>query len=535
MYAPDYQKDFNLYLAAADMTIAMVLVQEDNGIEHPIYYLNRNLNDTEIKYSYVEKLALAAVQAIQKFRHYVLFKKTTILSDCNPMTYILSRQLLGGKYSKWIEILQEFDLELKKSKSKRALVFTELLCDLPSSSNDATSEEAIVDENLFLISSSDPWYGDIIIYLQTQAYTSNTSRSEQQRIRYQSKDYVIVGDTLYHRGIDTVLRRCLTHEEAEKVLNDCHLGACGGHQYGYATAHKILRAGYFWPTMFKYCITAVRSCNACQIFNSKTRKPPTLLQPVVVVRPFTKWGIDFITCNPTSAGGHGYIIVVVDYFTKWAEVMPTLNNNGKTAAILFFNHVVSRFGIPQAIVTDHGSHFRNHMMVELAAKLGLSHDSSTLYYPQAIRQTSVRNATGFTPFQLVYRLEAIPPVQCEISSLKLTVDLLPGTSEEEARFLELIQLDETRRDVASANEAHKKQVKAQFDKNVKPRVFSEGDLVLLYDQESDKLGAGKFKSLWMGPYIVKRVLAKGAYELIDYDGIPLAQPRNGLYLKCYYA
>ena len=132
-------------------------------------------------------------------------------------------------------------------------------------------------------------------------------------------------------------------------------------------------------------------------------------------------------------------------------------------------------------------------------------------------------------------MEAILPVQCEISSLKLAVDLLPRTSEEEARFLELIQLDETHRDGSLANEAHKKRVNSQFDKNVKPRVFSEADLVLLYNQESDKLGAGKFKSLWMGPYIFKRVLAKGAYEFMDYDGIPLTQPRNGLYLKCYYA
>eukprot|EP00253_Pinus_taeda_P004965 PITA_04965 len=175
------------------------------------------------------------------------------------------------------------------------------------------------------------------------------------------------------------------------------------------------------------------------------------------------------------------------------------------------------------------------MMVELVAKLGLSHDSSTPYYPQANGQTSVRNATGFTPFQLVYVLEAILPVQCEISSLKLAVDLLPGTSEQEARFLELIQLDETHRDATLANEVHKKRVKAQFDKNVKPRIFLEGELVLLYDQEYDKLGAGKFKSLWMGPYIFKRVLAKGAYELMDYDGIPLAQPCNKLYLKRYYA
>ena len=299
MYAPDYQRDFNLYLAAADTTIAMVLVQEVDGIEHPIYYLSKNLNDTESKYSYVEKLALAAVQAIQRFRHYVLFRKTTILSDCNPMTYILSRQLLGGKYSKWIAILQEFDLEFVKSKSKKALVFAELLCDLPSSSNDETSEESIVDESLFLISASDEWYGDIIVYLQTQKFRPNTSRSEQKRIRYQAKDYMIVGDTLYRRGVDTVLRRCLTHEEAEKALNECHSGACGGHQSGYATTQKILRAGYFWPTMFKDCITAVRSCHACQIFDRKTRRPPAPLQLIVVVEPFTKWGIDFMTCNPT--------------------------------------------------------------------------------------------------------------------------------------------------------------------------------------------------------------------------------------------
>eukprot|EP00253_Pinus_taeda_P017132 PITA_17132 len=263
--------------------------------------------------------------------------------------------------------------------------------------------------------------------------------------------------------------------------------------------------------MFKYCITTVRSCHACQIFDSKTRRPPALLEPIVAVGPFTKWGIDFMTCNPTSVGGHGYIIVAVDYFTKWAEAMPTLNNSGKMAVLFFFNHVVSRFGVPQAIVIDHGSNFRNHMMVELAAKLGLSHHSTTLYYPQANGQ-----------------VEAINKVLKAHAAMD---DRSPQTGLAPNPVLGLVGIP----DIALANEAHKKRIKAQFDKNVKPRVFSEGDLVLLYDQESDKLGAGKFKSLWMGPYIVKRVLEKGAYELMDYDGIPLAQPRNGLYLKHYYA
>ncbi len=179
------------------------------------------------------------------------------------MTYILSRQLLGGKYSKWIAILQEFDLEFTKSKSKKSLVFAELLCDLPSSFNDLTSKTSIVDETLFLISSSDSWYRDILVYLQTQTFRPNTSCSEQWCTQYQAKDYLIIGDTFYRCGIDTVLRRCLTHEEAKKVLNYCHSDACGGHLSGYTTAQKILRAGYFWPTIFKDCITAVRSCHAC--------------------------------------------------------------------------------------------------------------------------------------------------------------------------------------------------------------------------------------------------------------------------------
>ena len=78
-------------------------------------------------------------------------------------------------------------------------------------------------------------------------------------------------------------------------------------------------------------------------------------------------------------------------------------------------------------------------------------------------------------------------------------------------------------------------MKAQYDRNVTPHNFSEGDLVLVYDQANDKLGAGKFVSMWHGPFIVKRKLAKGAYELIDFDGVPLDKPRNGIYLKRYYA
>ena len=88
-----------------------------------------------------------------------------------------------------------------------------------------------------------------------------------------------------------------------------------------------------------------------------------------------------MTCNPPSTGGHDYIIAVVDYFTKWAEAMPTFAADGKTAANFIFNHVIAHFGVPQDIIAGHGSHFQNIMMTELSDQLGLHHDNTTPYYP----------------------------------------------------------------------------------------------------------------------------------------------------------
>lgn len=167
----------------------------------------------------------------------------------------------------------------------------------------------------------------------------------------------------------------------------------------YATAQKILRASYLWPSIFKDCILAVRMCHECQIYQRKMHAPPANLHPIITVGPFSKWGIDYMTFKPCSVVGHGYIIVSMDYFTKWAESMPIYSVESKTMAQFIFNHVISRFGVPEAIVTNHGSHFLDYMMDELTPMLRFCHDVSTPYYPQTNGQVEAVNKVLVTMLQ----------------------------------------------------------------------------------------------------------------------------------------
>ncbi len=161
----DYGRGFLLYLAAAESTIGMVLVQEDDALtNHVIYYLSRGLVGPELRYSLVEKLALVAIHDVQWLHHYILLCKTFVLAAVNPFQFVLSKRVIGGKYKQWIVILQEVNLEFLSTKSKQSLVFMELISELPCG-EDTIYEESFPDEHLFLIPSQDPLYGDIIIYL----------------------------------------------------------------------------------------------------------------------------------------------------------------------------------------------------------------------------------------------------------------------------------------------------------------------------------------------------------------------------------
>jgi hypothetical protein len=277
-----------------------------------------------------------------------------------------------------------------------------------------------------------------------------------------------------------------------------------------------------------------------------------------------------MTCNPQSNNGHKYIIVEVNYFTKWVESMTTFNNIADTTARFFFNHFISCFGVPLHLVYDHGKHLEIEIFIELSSRLGFSHEFTSLYYPQSNGQVeavnkvlktmlqrtvnknktnwhhvlfsslwayriAVKTLTGFTPFHLVHGFETTLPIKYEIPTLRTTIDLLPDTAPMEQRLLNLDSLDEDRRSSLHNKKEVKKWLKANFDRHVNLRSFNEGDLDLAYDIAHNTLGHGKFESLWNGPYIFQHCFTKGAYIMVSPKGHPLKELVNGLYLKKNYA
>ena len=137
-------------------------------------------------------------------------------------------------------------------------------------------------------------YADIIYYLKNGYAPPNLDHTKKRALRLNAKQYQLVNDVLFRINYDSVLLRCLEKAKAEKVLQELHDGPTGGHYAGDATAHKILRAGYYWPILFKDSHNYVRKCQVYQTTAGRQNKPSLPLQLVTIEQPFDQWGLDII-------------------------------------------------------------------------------------------------------------------------------------------------------------------------------------------------------------------------------------------------
>ncbi|KAM2957000.1 hypothetical protein FF2_024063 [Malus domestica] len=473
-------------------------------------------------------------------------------------------QLLGGKLGREIPVLRQlYPALVNQQILRRDDVIRTRVMSLPSLlDRQDTIEVCTVEATPY------DWRKPIMRYLD------NPNEKHSRKTRVHATNYVTYQNELYQKGEDGLLLLCLGPQKGARVISEVHEGVCGAHQSGRKMRWLLRRHGYFWPRILKDCIEFARGCVQCQIHGPIQRVPAESLHSVIKPWPFRGWAMDVIgKITPTSgAAKHAWIIVATDYFTKWVEAKSYAELTSKEVCDFVEEHIVTRFGVPEMIITDNGTIFTAERFKEYTANLKIRLEQSTPYYPQANEQaetsnkvligilekiikerpgmwhlklnealwayrTSPRSATATTPYALTYGHDAMLPVELSINSLRLIEQSSLFSAEyNQSMRQELEDLEEARLDAYNLLVAQKQIVERAYNQKVRQKTFGEGDLVW---QTVLPVGIkdprfGKWSPNWEGPFIVHKVYGKGAYHLKDRTGTVHRLPINGKFLKKYY-
>nr|CAN61210.1 hypothetical protein VITISV_014941 [Vitis vinifera] len=511
----------------SDMALGCMLAQiDDSGKERAIYYLNKRMLEYEVKYVMIERLCLALVWATRRLRHYMTEYSVHLISRLDPLRYLFDRPALTGRLMRWLVLLTEFDIQYVSQRSIKGSIVADHLASLPTSEDRPVDDDFPDEEFVAMASLSGwcmyfdvihpllielrsapayycligetkvqddlPWYRDIYQFLRSGTYPKVATAKDRRALRNLATRFVICGDTLYRRSADGMLLLCLDRASANWVMREVHAGVCGPHMGGHMLARKIMRTGYFWLTMETDCCQFVQKCPKCQIHGDLIHAPPSELHTLTSPWPFSVWGIDIIgKVSPKSSSGHEFILVAIDYFTKWVEAASYARLTSARVASFNKSHIICRYGVPHELISDRGVHFRaeTNGAVEAANKnikrilrkmVETSRDwSKKLPFALWAYRTSFRTSTGATPYSLVYGMEAVLPVEIEMGSLRVALEQqISETEWAQARFDQLNLLNESRLRVADHVQAYQRKMARAFKKRVKPRPLQKGDLVL---------------------------------------------------------
>ena len=271
LMTPDYSKPMHLFSFASFHTVAAVLLQKNkDGFQQPIAFFSKSLQAAELKYDINEKQAYALVKAIKAFRCYLMGATVIAYVPSAAIKDIFSQREVSGRWCRWINRIQEFNVDIQVTKLVRGQGLAKLMAETNLEANQINQLDVYPrDESCDMDDCG--WYQGVIYYLRNLRTPPELTESQKRSLKLQAIKYIIIRGKLYWKSFDGILLTCVDNKHAEKVLNDMHSGECGGHFMARTTAHKILRADFWWPTLFKDAHVLVRKCDACQHFTGKLK------------------------------------------------------------------------------------------------------------------------------------------------------------------------------------------------------------------------------------------------------------------------
>lgn len=338
--SPDFTKRFIIQCDASDYGVGAVLYQESEGIEHPIAYASKTLTKTQRNYSVTEKELWAVIFGIEKFRGYVMGTEFTVVTDHASLKWLSNLSSPSGRLARWLMRISQFKFEVVHRKGALNVVADALSRSIP--------ETSVLDLTTL---KPDKWYLGMIQKVE-KCPEDYPSFQVKNNILYKHifSNHQVISNTTDWKIVIPVPNRI-------EILQKYHDDVTAGHFGMSKTLHRILEL-YYWPNIRKDVCKYVRKCAVCASSKSSNLPRAGLMGSYRNINfPFQMVSADLLGPYPRSKNGNSYLLVVVDWFTKYVLVHPLPKATTKAIVKFIENQLFLVYGVPQVFCCDNGSQF----------------------------------------------------------------------------------------------------------------------------------------------------------------------------------